>query len=208
MRFATIPRDYCCRRRHRTAAAARGTLAPSHSDCRLSLRERELQLFAERRSTNATSHVDRQYYRWLPQWDPPCRSAEISVRRRPSRSIDVSHTLKIRPLRGGGTRNKERGSEERTSDFLRWLWRDEYRVFASCVSRLFGVKTGLLTSQLFAGDVRRPSTIAGLPSHLPRTSCYQPATEPCSQFIAIRNYPAKQLRRSLPKYRDRWAGVV
>jgi hypothetical protein len=43
-----------------------------------------------------------------PQHQPPrCRSAAISVRRRPPRSIDVSHASKIRPLEGArasGTR--------------------------------------------------------------------------------------------------------
>ena len=37
---------------------------------------------------------------WPQHQLPPCRFAAIAVRHRPSRSIDVSHASKIRPLRG------------------------------------------------------------------------------------------------------------
>ena len=56
-----------------------------------------------------------------PQHRPArCRSAEIAVRRRPSRSIDVSHVLKNSSAGGGGrgtrnegVRDEGRGSQER-----------------------------------------------------------------------------------------------
>ena len=63
-----------------------------------------------------------------PQHQPsPCRSAAISVRRRPSRSIDVSHASKnpsatgVRGSREQGTRElgtRDKGIRERTSDFF------------------------------------------------------------------------------------------
>ncbi len=77
-----------------------------------------------------------------------------NISRQSSRSIDVSHASKIRPLEGGqGTRDKEQGTRElgtrdkeireRTAAFSRSLRRVEHRVSASRVSRFWGLKIAL-----------------------------------------------------------------